>query len=553
MANGIDAGPANDQIVKVTDNVTGGVDELTSVEDIKLADPSAGGKNNTVLVKPITGGSTPPPKDLTTIDLAATDVNNGDIVDFSQYNKNVYLSSSNSDTSPGIALYGDRNFTQKLGYAFTNFNTLILGGGDNKVQLYTADDPYLKTVQTGNGNNIITSDIVNLTINLGTGKNIIGNLAQGTIVNAQGGQNSFLVSDDILLTGLTPTDQILADGILLRGAVGEIGSDDPWILGPNGTRYGLNTKGDLVIEDTAGDKTYVANYQGGPNLPFSQQTAGIFVGEAEVFALRILDLLRPHIGNMMTLFKLGNEILYSKTGQTFFNSDPLVLDLSGTGIHVTALSDSAPMLDMRGNGFAVHTGWVGAEQGILVLQQPGETGTPTITEMLGGPGAEGFAALAQYDGNGDGIIDANDPIYSQLRIWVDRNHNGAVDAGELETLAGNTITATGSFTRSDGTTGAIADVNFNVDTFHSTYLGDTSVSNAAAATTLTLVPRSTHTEINGQAGRGNWDPQSHQYNNHRGRQQSVAKRCERGLNPIHEQVLGRKRCTSFDDAVRAVG
>jgi hypothetical protein len=194
---------------------------------------------------------------------------------------------------------------------------------------------------------------------------------------------------------------------------------------------------------------------------------------------------------MTTLFKLGNEILYAKTGQTFFNSDPLVLDLSGTGIHVTALSDSAPMLDMRGNGFAVHTGWVGAEEGILVLQQPGETGIPTITEMLGGPGAEGFAALAQYDANGDGIIDANDPIYSQLRIWVDRNHNGAVDAGELETLAqagiasislaattqtgdtqaGNTITATGSFTRSDGTTGAIADVNFNVDTLHSTYLG----------------------------------------------------------------------------------
>jgi hypothetical protein len=67
---------------------------------------------------------------------------------------------------------------------------------------------------------------------------------------------------------------------------------------------------------------------------------------------------------------------------------------------------------------------------------------------------------------------------------VDRNGNGAVDAGELETLgqagvasiglaattqtgdtqAGNTITATGSFTRTDGTTGAIADVSFDVDT-----------------------------------------------------------------------------------------
>jgi len=31
-------------------------------------------------------------------------------------------------------------------------------------------------------------------------------------------------------------------------------------------------------------------------------------------ALRILELLRPHIGTMMTYFKLGNELLYARTG-----------------------------------------------------------------------------------------------------------------------------------------------------------------------------------------------------------------------------------------------
>jgi Ca2+-binding RTX toxin-like protein len=482
-----------DQIVKVADGSDNSSADLSSVQSIDL-----GTGANTVNVDSFTTFPIDP-----AVDLGATGSDSGDTVDLSKYDGNVDLSSAHPDDDhqAAVEFYGDQNFSKDLGLGFTNFNTLILGKGDNKVQLYTADDPYLTTVQTGDGDNIITSDIVNLTINLGSGKNIIGDLAQGTIVNAQGGQNKFLVSDDVQFNGLTPTDEIFADGILLRGAVGQIGSDDPWIVGPNGTRYGLNTQGDLVIEDTAGDKTYVSNYQGGPDLPFSQQTAGIFVGEAETLALRILELLRPHIGTMMTYFKLGNELLYAKTGKTFFNSDPLVLDLSGTGINVTALSDTAPMLDMRGDGFAVHTGWVGASDGILVLQQAGETGTPTISEMFGGQGAEGFAALASYDSNGDGIIDANDSIYSQLRVWVDRNDNGAVDSGELETLAqagvasislasttqtgdtqaGNTITATGSFTRSDGTTGAIADVNFNVDTFHSTYLGDTTVSAAAAA------------------------------------------------------------------------
>ena len=76
-----------------------------------------------------------------------------------------------------------------------------------------------------------------------------------------------------------------------------------------------------------------------------------------------------------------------------------------------------------------------------------------------------------------------------------------VDPGELETLAqagitsinvastaqtglsiaANTVSATGIFTRSDGSTGAIDDVSFTIDPFHSRYLGDTSVSAAAAA------------------------------------------------------------------------
>jgi hypothetical protein len=167
------------------------------------------------------------------------------------------------------------------------------------------------------------------------------------------------------------------DGILLRGAVGFLGSEDPWIVGPNGTKYGLNTQGDLVIQDTAGDTTFVANYQGGPDLPTDQQTAGIFVGRAKFYSERLLDLLNdPHPDNIQKTFKIGNELLYVRTGMKFFNADPLVFDLSGTGIDLTAQSEAAPMLDMRGNGFAVHTGWVGASNGILVLQQAGQNGTP---------------------------------------------------------------------------------------------------------------------------------------------------------------------------------
>ncbi len=161
---------------------------------------------------------------------------------------------------------------------------------------------------------------------------------------------------------------------------------------------------------------------------------------------------------------------------------PLVLDLTGTGVNLTALSYNSPYFDLQGNGFARKTGWIGSGTGLLAIDRNGDGQINDITELFGQHGSvpDGFAALRALDSNGDGVIDANDAAFSQLRVWVNPEGDGAVHAGELLTLAqlgitsislaateanqviaANTIKLKSSYTLADGTTRTIADAWFS--------------------------------------------------------------------------------------------
>ena len=47
--------------------------------------------------------------------------------------------------------------------------------------------------------------------------------------------------------------------------------------------------------------------------------------------------------------------------------------------------------------------------------------------------------LASLDSNGDGVLDATDEAFGDIRVWVDDNSDGFSQPGELTSLADNDI------------------------------------------------------------------------------------------------------------------
>jgi hypothetical protein len=166
---------------------------------------------------------------------------------------------------------------------------------------------------------------------------------------------------------------------------------------------------------------------------------------------------------------------------------PLVLDLNGDGVKTVGI-DHGVQFDLDGNNTVEQTGWVAPDDGLLVLDlnqdgliNDGRELFGSGTAMLdnGVAALDGFEALAQYDGNLDGVIDAQDDVFAQLQVWVDRNTDGQTDAGELISLedAGvlsidlryetsdatnndNLLALQGNYLGSDGQQHELVDVSF---------------------------------------------------------------------------------------------
>lgn len=184
------------------------------------------------------------------------------------------------------------------------------------------------------------------------------------------------------------------------------------------------------------------------------------------------------------------------------NRSPLVLDIDGSGdVDLTDIwSDQhAVSFDLEGEGIKNRTGWVQPQDALLCIDRDGDGKIGDGRELFGDFSwgyeletkvrrrfANGFAALAQYDYNKDGQIDVNDPAFTYIKLWQDKNQNGISESEELKPVSsavtsislayvknmeggiwkvnrGNEVRYTATYKHVSGKERVIADVYFNQD------------------------------------------------------------------------------------------
>jgi Ca2+-binding RTX toxin-like protein len=333
----------------------------------------------------------------------------------------------------------------------------------------------------------------------------------GTTVETGGGADKIWIQNGVGITDLSASDRITFYGAELFGGSRYAWSESPWALsfGWGGRiKWGVNTDGEMVVRAYGVGDLYILNWKssGADNLPQQQRPGQIGVYEHDIGAYRLLDPNKPSHMTLMGTWDLFGSVLKTRFGAEHWKGvDPLTLDLDGDGFELSAASTASPRFDIDGDYYAERTGWVKPDDGILVRDLNGDGIINDVTEMFGGA-TSGFSALAELDGNADGIVDASDngladfngdgvvdanDTFGALKVWRDLDEDGVTDQGELYSLGdlgivsisvngtaqnnvfvnGNQISATASFTRADGTTGSVADVWYAVDNTHTQYTG----------------------------------------------------------------------------------
>lgn len=365
---------------------------------------------------------------------------------------------------------------------------------------------------------------------LGDGGDIFKSAGAGTLVHlgVGGGRDDVWWNPAVGVADFEADDRLTFAGVIpLFGGTRNAYNDSPWAWSWGGlVQWALNEEGDLVVKvanitapGVAGEEAgemfiqgWAATQAPGPGgVPVG--AGNIIVVEHKTEAVRLFDP-RHTAETFWASWKYFGVLVHTMIGTDVW-SDPLVFDLDGDGLELTAVSSTSPKFDVDADLYSERVGWVARDDGMLARDIDGDGKIGDSRELFGGRNA-GFEVLATLDGNHDGVVNASDngladfnadgvinssDLFSGLKIWRDLNQNGTTESGELQSLStynivgvnvaatpstsvinGNPVAATGTFVRGDATTGTVGEALLATNQRDSTYLGaPITISTAAAA------------------------------------------------------------------------
>lgn len=178
------------------------------------------------------------------------------------------------------------------------------------------------------------------------------------------------------------------------------------------------------------------------------------------------DGSRGKVGDaILTPADKDGVVTLSSAASTILAASAVIIDYDGDGSGSVPLSASSVLFDMNGDGVRDKTGWIVKGDALLARDLDGDGRIDGVAELPSG-------ILGTND---DAVLDGLDSNFASYKLWFD-DGDGSVDAGELLSLTeagiaeirlenpaslpgaiaadANPVSATGTFRRASGTTGA---------------------------------------------------------------------------------------------------
>ena len=337
-------------------------------------------------------------------------VDGGQGVDSDKDTNQIYLGNGTNYYTGGA---GNDNVTggngQDVIYGGDGKNYIDAGGGNNEMH---GGNNY-NSFKGGSGNDEIWSYNTTDTISLGGGNNTI---------HLENNKEVDWFSRGKIYVSAT------------KGTVDTIYGYDMWyreiVCINGGARKVYEIGNDRIFEYEAGNKVILKDVV---EKPDPEPGTGTGSGQPST-------PLPPDTG-VGDVGEIGDELNENfETAET--TRSPLAVDLNGDGVIGTTSVADGVYFDHENDGFAEKTGWISAEDGVLVRDLNGNGLIDNGTELFGNStilsnnetAANGFEALKELDSNGDGIFSNQDKAWNEVKVWQDANQNGYTDVNELKSL-----------------------------------------------------------------------------------------------------------------------